>query len=69
MIASQREKSSENGVIKLIITENKTPLQVLFLEFWNYLKKEKFLSPVAWRSYYKVWIAQTDKPNVKNYWG
>ena len=48
MIASQRRKKSENGVIKLMITENRTPLQVLFLEFLNYFEKEKSLSPVAY---------------------
>ena len=35
------------------LTENRTPSQVLFLEFLNYLKKEKSLSPVA---YYDVHI-------------
>ena len=35
MIASQREKNSEAAVIKLMITENKTLSQVLFLEFLN----------------------------------
>ena len=53
MIVIQRGKNSENGVIKLKITENRTASQVLFLEFLNYLKKEECLSPVA---YYDVHI-------------
>ena len=53
MIVIQRGKNSENWVIKLKITENRTPSQVLFLEFLNYLKKEECLSPVA---YYDVHI-------------
>ena len=67
MIASQRRKNSENGVIKLMITENRTPLQVLFLEFLNHFKKEKSLSPMAYYDGHIISfpLHRQTKPNLK----
>ena len=67
MIAIQRGKNSENGVIKLMINWKQDSIAGIVFGIFKLLKKGKVFvsSGILWRSYYKLSIAQTDKPNLK----